>query len=136
MVEVVIGSHADHANMGGGQPLIHVHSIRREVFGNEISLWVAGEMKIAAKQVVFAKELKLNTIQVLVLTPEAGDHVMWQATKWIYHKGEYDNYASIDIMGADAYQYEAGTRSQSQVSAPATLPYDGSIWLNFVAIGE
>jgi hypothetical protein len=136
MVEVVIGSHTDHATMGGGQPLIHVHSIRREVFGNEISLWVAGEMKIAAKEVVFAKELKLNTLQVLTLTIESGDHYAWTPKKWIYHKGEYDNYASVDIMCPDAYQYIAGSRGQSQISAPSELPYDGSIWLNFIAVGE
>lgn len=136
MVEIVIGSHTDHATMGGGQPLVHIHSIRREVFGNEVSLWVAGEMKIASKEVVFAKELKLNTIQVLVLTAESGDHTAWIPKKWIYHKGQYDNYASIDVMAYDAYQYTAGTRGQSAITAPAALPYDGSIWLNFVAVGE
>lgn len=141
MVEVYESRAADHTDFGGGNPLIHIHSIKREVFGNEISLWVAGEMKIAAKQVVFAKELKLNTIQVLVLTPEAGDHVPYIVQKWIYHKGEYDNYASIDIFAPTAgYELRSGTRQDQTptptINASSRLPYDGSLWLNFVAVGE
>ena len=137
MVEVYISRYADHTGYGGGQPLIHIHSIKREVFGNEISLWVAGEIKIAAKEVVFAKELKLNTIQWIVLTPESGDHTPWEVKKWIYRKGQYDNYASIDIYDPSTfYEYLAGNQRQSQGSAPAQLPYDGSLWLNFIAVGE
>lgn len=140
MVEVILANAADHTYYGGGVPLIHIHSIKREVFGNEISLWVAGEIKIAAKEVVFAKELKLNTIQWLVLTPEAGNHVPYIVNKWIYHKGQYDNYASIDIFAPTAgYELRAGTRTQTAtptVSSSSTLPYDGSLWLNFVAGGE
>ena len=141
MVEVYESNWLDHLLYGGGNPLIHIHSIKREVFGNEISLWVAGEMKIAAKEVVFAKELKMNTIQVLVLTPEAADHVPYVVSKWIHHKGEYDNYASIDIFAPTAgYEMRSGTR-QDQVPTPTIgasshLPYDGSLWLNFVAVGE
>lgn len=117
-------------------PLIELHHIERSVFGNGIAIKVFGEIKIAAKEVVYARELGLNTLQVLVLTSEAGDHHPYPVTKWIYHKGEYDNYASIDIFSMDAYQYEAGTRSQSAVTAPDTLPYDGSLWLDFIALGE
>ncbi len=141
MVEIYQANALDHILYGGGNPLVHIHSIRREVFGNEISLWVAGEMKIAAKEVVFAKELKLNSIQVLVLTPEAADHVPYIVNKWIYRKGLYDNYASIDIFAPTAgYELRTGSR-QDQVPTPtigasSTLPYDGSLWLNFVAVGE
>jgi hypothetical protein len=143
MVEVYQSNPADHLAYGGGAPLVHIHSIRREVFGNEISLWVAGEMKIAAKEVVFAKELKLNSIQVLVLTPEAADHVPYIVNKWIYHKGLYDNYASIDIFAPTA-GYELRTLTgdrQAQVPTPtigatSILPYDGSLWLNFIAVGD
>jgi len=140
MVEVYQSNATDHIAYGGGNPLIHIHSIRREVFGNEISLWVAGEMKIAAKEVVFAKELKLNSIQVLVLTPEAADHVPYIVNKWIYRKGLYDNYASIDIFAPTAgYELRSGSRTQvgtPTIGAQSQLPYDGSLWLNFVAVGE
>jgi hypothetical protein len=140
MVEVYQANALDHVLYGGGNPLIHIHSIRREVFGNEISLWVAGEMKIAAKEVVFAKELKLNSIQVLVLTPEAADHVPYIVNKWIYRKGLYDNYASIDIFAPTAgYELRSGSRTQvgtPTIGAQSQLPYDGSLWLNFVAVGE
>jgi hypothetical protein len=140
MVEIYQSNAADHILYGGGNPLIHIHSIRREVFGNEIALWVAGEMKIAAKEVVFAKELKLNSIQVLVLTPEAADHVPYIVNKWIYHKGLYDNYASIDIFAPTAgYELRSGSRQQvgtPTIGATSMLPYDGSLWLNFVAVGE
>lgn len=140
MVEVYESYWLDHVLYGGGNPLIHIHSIKREVFGNEISLWVAGEMKIAAKEVVFAKELKLNTIQVLVLTPEAANHTPYMVNKWIHHKGEYDNYASIDIFSVQGYELRSGpNRTQVQtptVNTTSQLPYDGSLWLNFVAVGE
>lgn len=143
MVEVYQANATDHLAYQGGAPLIHIHSIRREVFGNEISLWVAGEMRIAAKEVVFAKELKLNSIQVLVLTAEAGDHVPYIPVKWIYRKGLYDNYASIDIFAPTA-GYELRTLigdRQAQVPTPtiganSVLPYEGSLWLNFIAVGE
>jgi len=121
---------------GYGVPLIHIHLVERHVHGNAIAIKVWGEMKIAAKERVFARELKLNTIQVLLLTVESGDHYPFTPIKWIYNKGEYDNYASIDILGPyQAYQYEANARS-SQMNAPSTLPHDGSIWLNFMALGE
>jgi len=142
MVEVYQANAADHILYGGGNPLVHIHSIRREVFGNEISLWVAGEMRIAAKQVVFAKELKLNSIQVLVLTPESADHVPYIVSKWIYRKGQYDNYASIDIFAPTAgYELRSNNGQRTQVATPtidanSQLPYDGSLWLNFVAVGD
>ena len=112
-------------------PLIHIHSVQRHVHGNSIKLVVYGEMKIAAGQYVFARELKLNTLEVLTLTPELRDlraiasRLGYIAQKFIYHKGELDNYASIDIFDdASAWQ------------EPGTPPVDGSIWLDFIAMGE
>ena len=125
------------AEAAHGVPLIHIHDVERHIHGNSTVVKVWGEMKIAAKERVYARELKMNTIQVLLLTVETGFHYPFTPVKWIYHKGEYDNYASIDIFGpATAYQYEANTRIQTALDAPATLPHDGSIWLNFMALGE
>ena len=137
MVQVIKGTAADHEDYGGGVPLIHIHDVESHVHGNSIVVKVWGELKIAAKEVVFAREMKLNTIQVLLLTVETGHHYPFTPVKWIYHKGEYDNYASIDIFGpATAYQYESNTRISTVLDAPSTLPHDGSIWLNFMALGE
>jgi hypothetical protein len=140
MVEVIITDWIEHYYYGGGQPLIHIHTIERHVFGNSVCIHVYGEMKIAAKEVVFARDLKLNTIQVLLLTPEAANHTPYIVEKWIYHKGEYGNYASIDIFGVQGYELRAGAdRTQLQtpvIDANSDLPYDGSLWLNFEAIGE
>jgi len=117
-------------------PLIHIHYIERTVHGNGIAIKVWGEMKIAAKEYVYARELKLNTFQNLPLTTETGDHHLYTVQKYIYHKGEYDNYASVDIWSAAGYEMLASGRDQSETPAPNTLPSDGSIWLNFCVIGE
>lgn len=117
-------------------PRVEIHHLERYVSGNGVVTKVFGELKIAAKERVYAYELGMKTIQVLLLQPEAGDHHMYPSNVWIYHKGEYDNYASVDIFSNAAYQYEAGTRSQSAVTAPSTLPYDGSLWFGFMALGE
>lgn len=108
-------------------PLIEIHQIERHVHGNGISLHVYGEMKIAAGEYVFARELKLNTLQTLNLTPEQPFQtgVGYMANKHIYRKGQYDNWASIDIYD-DA----------STFLSPGNGPTDGSIWLNFEAMGE
>ena len=47
------------------------------------------------------------------------------AQKFVYHKGEYNNYASIDI-------YDDASTAQ----AAGTGPVDGSVWLDFIAKGE
>lgn len=133
MVQVILANRDDHTAYGGGQPLVHIHHVARDVHGNGIAIRVYGEMKIAAKEVVFAKELKLNTIQVLVLTPEAPMlDIAYTAQKWIYHKGEYDNYASIDVFTHDA----SDETVEELVAGHTDAPYDGSIWLNFIALGE
>jgi hypothetical protein len=117
-------------------PLIHIHYIERTVHGNGIAIKVYGEMKVAAKEYVYARELKLNTIEVLLLTPMTGDHHLYHVQKYVYNKGEYDNYASVDIFSAEAYEMIASGRSQSSISAASSLPEDGSIWLDFIALGE
>jgi hypothetical protein len=111
----------------GPTTLVHIHSIERHVAGNGIKLVVYGEMKIAAGQYVYAKDLKLGTVQQLLLTPELNlnNRHGYMAQKYIYHKGELGNYASVDIYD-DAATFQA----------PGTGPVDGSIWLDFEAIGE
>jgi len=111
----------------GAAPLIHIHTVRRNVHGNSIHIVVEGEMKIACPCYVYARELKLKTLQVLVLTPELNlnNGLGYMAQKFIYHKGELDNYASIDVYD-DASTWQV----------PATGPVDGSIWLDFIAKGE
>ena len=130
MVEVIIANWLEHYGWGGGQPIIHVHYIERDVFGNGIAIKVYGEMKIACKEVVFARELKLNTLQVLLLTPEVGaENETYIAQKYIYHKGELDNYASIDVFDDTGAEIGGINRTQGPEA-------DGSIWLDFIAVGE
>ena len=127
MVEVIQTLEADHLLYGGGRPLIHIHHIERSVFGNGIAVTVYGEMKIAAGERVWAKELLLKTIQVLTLTPEIDrrmDHG-FIANKYVHHKGEYGNYASIDVFDDTGAWQGAGTGR-----------IDGSIWLDYISLGE
>ena len=130
MVEVIIGRErtvpypADATRSG---PLVHIHHIERAVHGNGIVVKIFGEMKIAAGEYVYAREMKLNTLQVLLLTPELNlnNGLGYMAQKYIYHKGGYDNYASIDIYD-----------DNSGFQGPGSGPVGGSIWLNFIALGE
>jgi hypothetical protein len=125
MVQVVVVKPADH--VGQGCPQINIHHEYRDIFGDSIAVPVYGEIKIAAGEHVWAYELGLKTLQVLVLTPEI-DHRpahAYSAHKYINHKGEYNNYASIDIFD-DAAAFQG----------PGTGPVDGSIWLDFIALGE
>jgi hypothetical protein len=118
-------------------PLIHIHFVERAIHGNGIAIKVYGEMKIAAKEIVYARELKLNTLQVLLLTPETGDHYPFHVQKYIYHKGELDNYASVDIFSFDTgYEMLSGDRQLTGTTHPSALPSDGSLWVNFIALGE
>jgi hypothetical protein len=130
MVEVMLVRPADHsgANPGlGACPQVHVHHIFRDVFGNGIAVRVYGEMKVAAGERIWARELGLKTLQVLVLTPELNlnNGLGYMAQKYIRHKGEFNNYASIDVYD-DASVWQG----------PGTGPVDGSIWLDFVGLGE
>lgn len=108
-------------------PYIEIHKVERDVHGNGIDIKIWGEMKIAAGEYVYARELKLNTVQVLLLTPELckPNTLGYMAQKCIYNKGTYDNYASVDIYDHNGV-----------LQLPGTGPTDGSIWLNFVAEGE
>jgi len=110
----------------GMSPLIHIHHVERNVFGNGIALHVYGEMRIAAKEAVYARELKLNTIQTMTLTAETGTHTSFNVQKYIHAKGEYDNYASVDIFN---------TATDAEVTA-GSGPDEGSVWVDFEALGE
>ncbi len=115
----------DHAT---GTPKVHIHYIERNVFGNGIGVRVAGEILIASGEIVYARELGLNSLETLVLTSEYSRQPTVQVytpVKWIYHKGEMDNWASIDV-------YEATDGWE----AAGSLPSDGSIWLDFIADGD
>ena len=119
---------------GQGTPLVHIHLIERTIHGNHVAVKIWGELKIGAKEIIYARELKLKTLQVLLLTPEHGVHQMFVPSKNIYHKGELDNYASIDVFSATANELPpAGSVS---VAIATAGPTDSSIWLNFVAVGE
>ncbi len=111
-----------------GTPLIHIHRVIRDNFGNGVGVRVVGEMLIAAGEIVYASELKLNSLETLQLTPEYSRQPTVQVytpVKWIYRKGEYGNWASIDI-------YEATDGWE----AAGNLPSEGSIWLDFIADGD
>ena len=101
MVEVIISRSVDHTPaFGSGNPLIHIYAIERHVHGEAESFGtVYGEMKIASGERIWAHELKLNSIEVLNLTPEinVNNGLGYMAQKFVYRKGEYNNYASIDI---------------------------------------
>lgn len=125
MVQVIAGNRGGGGTATGSGPIVHIHFIERTVHGNGIAVKVWGEMKIAAKEYVYARELKLNTIEVLLLTTETGAHTLYHAQKYIHNKGELDNYASVDIFN------DAGTEITAGVG-----PADGSVWLNFMALGE
>jgi len=111
---------------GSMGPLVHIHHVERNVFGNGIAIHVYGEMRIAAKEAVYARELKLNTIQTMTLTAETGSHTSYNVQKYIHAKGEYDNYASIDIFN---------TATDAEVTT-GNGPDEGSVWLDFEALGE
>ena len=119
---------------GQGTPLIHIHLVERTIHGNHVAVKTFGEMKIGAKEIVYARELKLKTLQVLLLTPEHGVHQMFVVSKNIYHKGELDNYASIDVFSATAN--ELPPSGSISVAIATSGPTDSSIWLNFMAVGE
>jgi len=132
MVQVIYGEpHGNYAGprVAGAGPtaLMHIHAVERHIHGNSVKVHVYGEIKIASHQYVYAKELKLNTLEMLQLTPEknVNDTHGYIANKFIYHKGELDNYASIDV-------YDDAGEDQT----PGVGPVDGSIWLDFEALGE
>jgi hypothetical protein len=64
-----------------------------------------------------------------------GDHHLYTVQKYVYNKGEYDNYASVDIFSAAGYEMVASGRA-GEIAAATSLPDEGSIWLDFIALGE
>lgn len=131
MVQVVRGNRGGGGTATGSGPVVHIHYIERSVHGNGVAVKVYGELKIAAKEYVYARELKLNTIQVLLLTCETGNvNNAYTAQKYVHNKGEYDNYASIDVF---VHNVAADTVTEATRGGG---PADGSIWLNFMALGE
>jgi hypothetical protein len=129
MVEVIITRGADHtgSSQGGGNPLIHIYGIEKRIHGNGVYCKVFGEMLIAAGERVWAHELKMNSIEVLTLTPELNlnNGLGYMAQKYVHQKGAYNNYASIDIYDDASNWITAGNG-----------PVSGSIWLDFVCKGE
>jgi len=120
--------HGISAGTQAHSPRIEIHHVRRTVHGNGIAIKVWAEIKIAAKEWIYAHELKLNTIQVMQLTPEPKiqNAIGYMVGKTIFYKGQYGNYASIDVYQDDGTQCDAG----------ANCPTDGSIWLDAVILGE
>lgn len=107
--------------------LIHIHNIERHIHGNGIKLKVYGEMLVINNTRVYARELKLNTIEVLELTPMASDQPYGHG-KYIVDKGHYDNYASVHV-------YDQNNNGIDPPSYDGPGP-GGSIWLDFEAMGE
>jgi len=123
MVEIIIPDRSP-------APEIHIHWIERTAppHGQGIGIKVYGQMKVASDQIVYAREFKLNTIVTLQLTPHVDGLARgYIPSKWIYNKGEYDNYASIHVFDHDGNEIVAGH---------AYAPSEGSIWLDFIAGGE
>lgn len=108
---------------------VEIHSIERVVSGYTTCTKIYGEIKIAAREAVWAHELKLSTIRMMLLTPENtwGAGAEWSAKVYIRSKGQFDNWASIDIYD-DAGAYITPGHAQAQDN--------GSVWLAFMALGE
>lgn len=109
--------------------VIHIHYIERHVHGNGIGIKVYGEMLVQNNQLVYARELKLNTLEELQLTPMGSD-APYVADKYILNKEQYDNYASIHV-----YKQVDGVLQPVDYRYPGPEP-GGSIWLDFEALGE
>ena len=105
---------------------VHIHYIERTVHGNGIAIKVYGEMLCYGDKKIYARELKLNTLEELQLTPMGSDQA-YVANKYIVDKGEYDNYASIHVYD------ESNDPIDAQHPGPEA---EGSIWVDFEALGE
>ena len=116
-------------------PRLEIQVQERHVEGAGVYVKVYGEMKIGAKERVYARDLGLKTIQLLMLQPEHGTHNAYTTGVWIYRKGELDNYASIDIFSMASNEMLSAA-AVTGLSAATSLPYDGSLWLGFIALGE
>lgn len=106
-------------------PRVEIHDIERHIHGNSSFIQSDGQLLIAAKEYVYAYELGLKTIEKLLVTPEAANHTAYIPVVWIYHKGELDNYASVDIFNDSGTEITAGNG-----------PSNGSLWMSFKAVGD
>lgn len=109
-------------------PEVEIHYIERTVHGNGIAVKVWGELLIKSQESVLARDLELQTIQVLILTPLTGkytidphsgerDTIPWP-TKYIWEKGRPDNWATVYLWD------------------DTSTEHTGSVWLDFHALGE
>jgi hypothetical protein len=100
----------------------------RPKLGSEaVVVW--GEALLKSQEVIKAEDLDLITIKNLVLTPVTGkyaidphaegsrDTIPWP-TKYIWKKGEPMNEATVYLWD------------------DTSTEHDGSVWLNFIALGE
>lgn len=111
--------------------VIHIHYIERHVHGNGIGIKVYGEMLVINGLLVYARELKLNTLEELQLTPMGNGVDPYVADKYILNKEQYDNYASVHV-----FKEVNGTLTPVDGrDTPGPEP-GGSIWLDFEALGE
>ena len=89
---------------------------------------VWGDVLITSQEVIRAQDLDLITIKNLMLLPVTGkytidphsgerDTIPWP-TKYIYEKGEPMNEATVYLWD------------------DTSTEHDGSVWLNFIALGE
>ena len=92
------------------------------------AVMVWGEALLAAQEVIRSQDLDLKTIKNLILTVETGkytidphsgqrDTIPW-ATKYVWKPGEPDNEATIYLWD------------------DTSTEHTGSVWLNFLALGE
>ena len=112
--------------VAAGAPQIHIHFEDRPIHGRGVAHVVYGELKIAAKEYVYAAELNLKCIQTLHLTTMTGTHTLLHPQFWIFpDKLTYNNMASIDIFNDLGAEILCGMG-----------PSEGSVWLNFIAVGD
>ena len=92
------------------------------------AVMVWGEALLAAQEVIRSQDLDLKTIKNIILTVETGkytidphsgqrDTIPW-ATQYIWKRGEPDNEATIYLWD------------------DTSTEHTGSVWLNFLALGE
>lgn len=112
-----------------GHPIIHIHFVERAFHGRGEAVKIYGEMRVAAMEQVWARDLLMKSIEVLLLTPLTTRHEGFMAQNYIFDKGAFNNYASIDVYDDAGNQLIPGS---------AHCPADGmgSIWLNFLAMGD
>ena len=121
-MQIIHGEDTEH-----GSPLIHIHFVERVVHGNGIGIKVYGEIKCINGARVNARELKLNTLEELQITPMGSDQAYGHG-KYIVDKGAYDNYASVHVFDESNNPIDADSYPGPEE--------DGSIWLDFEGLGE